>query len=69
MNNKFRLLGEITLLIIGMFLVVDGFFIHSIALNYQTFGLQSLDPYINHEYIGMLFVGLALLDMKASELF
>ena len=62
-----RLLGEITLLFFGIFLIIDGLFIRSLSFKYETFGLQALDHYINHEYIRILFASLALIDMRASK--
>lgn len=56
-----RLFSSVFLFALGLTLMVDSFFLHSISFNYSLFGLGWLDPYLNHWMWGVVALVLAFL--------
>ena len=51
----------VVLAVSGIFIMLDAVLIHAISYDYGKLGLQWLDQYMDHFYIGLLLVGIALL--------
>ncbi len=48
--------SEVLLIIAGVFLFVDGLIVQALSYNYSVLGLTALDPFVNHIWIGLLFI-------------
>jgi hypothetical protein len=49
-------LAEALLIIIGLFLFIDGIFLHAVNYDYSILGITFLDPYINHAVVGAFLI-------------
>ena len=56
-------INSILLILIGLFLTIDGFFIHGLIYDYSILNLEWLDPFLNHAFIGLLFVVAGVLNI------
>lgn len=55
-------LSETLLVLTGLFLVIDELFIKAITYNYSALGLDALNPYINHGWVGLAFIMIGLYE-------
>lgn len=65
-QGGFILFSLLVLVVLGGFLIFDSLWWHGLQFDYARFGLQFLDPYVNHFYWGLAFltagwIGLGLL--------
>jgi len=61
-----RKIGEILLVIIGFFLLIDALVWHGISFDYSTIGLAWLDPYVSHGVIGFILMIIGMVDYEYS---
>lgn len=62
-----RKIAEITVILIGIFLALDGFIWHGLTFDYSVIGLSWLDPYISHGFIGLVLIGIGVLDYEMEN--
>jgi len=60
-------ISNILLILIGLFLTIDGFFIHGLIYDYSILNLEWLDPFINHAFLGLLFVVFGALNIMRQD--
>jgi hypothetical protein len=61
--NPIQIFSAAAVIIIGAFLFLDGLFIHAVGYNYAALGLQVLDPFVNHWWIGLALLVFGLVDL------
>lgn len=62
-----RNIAEIMLVIVGIFLLLDGFLWHGLSFDYSVIGLSWLDPYVSHGLIGAGLMVLGVFDYAFFE--
>lgn len=65
MKDLLVLLGFLKV-VTGLFLFVDGIFLHLISFKYPD-QIAFLDPYVNHWLIGVVFIILGAYAMKVGS--
>lgn len=64
--NLQRILAEVGIGAIGLFLIADSLWLHSITFDYAKYGLKAFDPVIDHWMIGLFLIVLVALDWTAE---
>jgi hypothetical protein len=67
MDKRFYCYVDYALILLGLFLIIDSFFVHWIIFNYSTIGLAWLDPHFNHWMIGVFLVLVAWWDLRKHK--
>lgn len=60
-------IAEIVLIVFGVFLVIDSFFVGSITFDYAIFGLQSIDPFFNHWMLGVILIVIGVIGILFDD--
>ena len=66
MKKKFltkSTIAEIVLLVLGVVLAIDSFFVHALVLNYVAYGISWLDPFLSHGVVGVIFIIISLIGL------
>ena len=63
-KKKFYEAVDGILIMLGLFLIADSFYLHYIQFDYNTIGLGWIDPLFNHWVIGVILVAVGIWDLR-----
>jgi hypothetical protein len=66
MDKKFYKTVDYLLILLGVFLILDSFYLHYIQFDYNTIGLGRIDQWFHHWMIGAVLVAVGVWDLKKS---